>query len=133
MGRPSKYTPELAELICDRIAAGKTLVSICRPTSMPHRNTVYGWLVADEVFSGMYARAKERQADALIDEAMARARRSSRETAAADRLLVDTLKWAAAKFKPHAYGDKVQVEQSGGQTVRVVVEYADADDPPPSQ
>lgn len=133
MGRPSTYDIDVASRVCEHIAGGKTLDSICRLRGMPARRTVYQWIVAHEEFAHKYAQAKERQADALADEAMAVARRSQRETAAADRLLVDTLKWAAAKFKPHAYGDKVQVEQSGGQTVRVVVEYADADDPPPAQ
>ena len=119
-GRPTKYTEQLASRICREIAGGRSLVKVCEPRTMPHRDTVYAWLVERETFSDMYARAVERRADSIVDEAMETARAATRETAAADRLRVDTLKWAAAKFCPRKYSEKTQVEQSGGLEIRVV-------------
>lgn len=39
-GRPSKYTPQLAAEICDRMANGKGLREICSAPDMPNRSTV---------------------------------------------------------------------------------------------
>lgn len=130
MGRPSKYTPQIADAICSRMALGETVRDICKDATMPDERTVRRWAIMREDFRPLYAQAREEQADALADEALERAR-SSRENYGADRLAVDTLKWAASKMKPRTYSDKLQVENSGDQTIRVVVEYAD--DPPAAE
>ena len=43
-GRPSRYTSELAAVICERLAEGETLRSICRDDKMPDKATVLRWL-----------------------------------------------------------------------------------------
>ena len=94
---------------------------------MPAESTVRRWALVNDEFSSLYALARERQADALFDEAL----RISREADSSgdpklvpgSRLYVDTLKWAAAKLRPRSYSDKVQIEQSG--ITEVVVRYAD--------
>jgi hypothetical protein len=57
-GRPSKYTPELADEICERIANGEPLAKICRDERMPSVTTVWRWEEADEKFSQRVARAR---------------------------------------------------------------------------
>jgi hypothetical protein len=37
------------------------------------------------------------------------------------RLRVDALKWVASKLAPKRYGDKVEVEQTGTQKIRVIM------------
>ncbi len=130
-GRPSKYTKALGTRICKRVANGETLREICETPGMPCESTVRLWAVKLPDFSEEYARAREMQADAMADEALATARKGSGNPIA-DRLLVDTLKWAASKLKPRTYSDRLQVDNRGEQTLRVFVEYAD-DDPPPAQ
>jgi hypothetical protein len=72
MGRPSIYTEELAERICEQIADGKSLRTICLGDDMPNRGTVFRWLAqseaADKVFSNQYAHARQVQADVLFEE-----------------------------------------------------------------
>jgi hypothetical protein len=133
-GRPSTYTPQLAEAICTRIALGETLVSVCKDETMPDRATVYRWVVSNEAFCDMYAKAREQCADSWFEKAVCaadEARAGDKEGVPGSRLYVDTLKWAAAKLRPRTYSDKLQVENSGDQTIRVVVEYAD--DPPAAE
>lgn len=36
-GRPTKYTPELAERICERLSGGEPLTRICAEAGMPDR------------------------------------------------------------------------------------------------
>ena len=43
-GRPSTYTPEIAEIICRRLADGESLRMICAVAPMPTRQTVRNWV-----------------------------------------------------------------------------------------
>lgn len=111
-GRPSDFSPELAELICSRIASGMSLVAICKADDMPHRDTVRVWLAKSDEFAAMYARAREDQADYYADEILAVA--DDPELDANDkRVRVDARKWVAAKLRPRVYGDKVDLTHQG--------------------
>src|SRR5688572_22965809 len=68
MGRPSDYTPELADAICARLADGESLRSVCQSDEMPDKRTVFRWLRTNDEFRHQYTRAKEESADALSDE-----------------------------------------------------------------
>lgn len=108
MGRPSLYTPELADEICRRLADGESLLSICRDDAMPSRETVRRWLGVHEDFRANYALARGFQADSYADEALDVARQSIGGDAAlsqSSRLLVDTLKWTCARMAPRRWGD----------------------------
>ncbi|WP_422346940.1 terminase small subunit protein [Stenotrophomonas sp. DR009] len=146
-GRPSTYSEEVGEAICERIADGESLKGICLDDWMPHRATVFRWLASNERFRDMYAHAREEQAETLADEivgisdegcTMIRATKHGSadddgegntevvfdSTAVArNRLRVDARKWVAAKLKPRKYGDKIQQELSGpnGGPVGMVV------------
>ncbi len=134
-GRPSLYTEALAAKICQRLAEGETLRSICRDQAMPDKATVLRWL-ADKTkadFRDQYAHAREMQADALFDEALEIADDASgdwmvdkdgkktldHEHVQRSRLRVDTRKWAAGKLAPKRYGDKLQHTGDGGGPIRV--------------
>jgi hypothetical protein len=67
MARPSKYTPELATAICERLLSGRSLRAICREDAdMPMASTIFYWLSKHEEFSEQYARAKELMAEAMF-------------------------------------------------------------------
>ena len=70
IGRPSKYTPELAAEICERLSTGETMRQICRDAHMPHWTKVYDWLAKDPDLSVRVARAREAGFDALAEEAL---------------------------------------------------------------
>lgn len=115
VGRPSIYTDELAKEICNRIADGESLSTICRNDDMPSRETVYAWLKESSQFSDRYARARELQADYFVDEIIEIAdnanAKSSVEVQKA-KLRIDTRKWAAEKLNSKAYGAKVEVKRN---------------------
>ena len=120
VGRPSKFSQELAETICQRIAEGEPLTKICKDEGMPHYITVLRWRNVHEDFHDNYTRAREDAADTLVDEILeiadeAESAKSS-EAVQAAKLRVDTRKWAASKMKPKTYGDRTTLEHSG--TVR---------------
>jgi len=113
MGRPTDFTSELADAICERLADGQSLRSICRDDDMPNKATVFRWLAADTVFSDQYARARETQADSLADEIIDISDSTTGDPQR-DRLRVDSRKWLAGKMRPKVYGDKQTVETQHG-------------------
>lgn len=126
MGRPSMYTQEIADFICERIADGESLRNICLGDEMPCRSSVFKWLNENKSFSDQYARAREAQADHMADEILAIADETDRDTIdteggerannewiARSRLRVDARKWLASKMAPKKYGDKLDVGIGG--------------------
>ena len=71
LGRPTKYSPELAASILLRLTEGESLRSIVKDADMPGQATVYEWLLAKPDFAEQYARARDEQADTLADEIVA--------------------------------------------------------------
>lgn len=138
MARPTKYNLELADKICERLAAGESMRSIARDDDMPAAATLFKWLREHEEFSEQYANAKEESADALVEDMLDIADNQveqpildpdtklpivdkdgnpimHRDAVSVNhaRLRVDTRKWAASKLKPKKYGDKVTQELTG--------------------
>jgi hypothetical protein len=129
-GRPSTFSQEMADRICEALAGGTSLRQICLADDVPHMATVMRWLGDQQGFREQYARAREMQADAIFDEILhiadtpligTKTKESSDgkiETMTADmiehrRLQVDARKWLAGKLQPKKYGDKISTEVSG--------------------
>lgn len=144
-GRPSKYTPELIEAICERISQGEPMAQICRDDGMPDRSTIWDWQQANEDVSQRIARAREAGFDAIADECFEIADNSRNDyiealAAAGDekaeqarvngehiqrsKLRVETRLKLLAKWDPKRYGDKQQIEHSGKVDVAMVVREA---------
>jgi hypothetical protein len=70
VGRPSLFTTELGDEICNRIADGESLRAICEDAEMPHKATVFRWLSTEQHkdFRNQYIRARDVQADVIFDE-----------------------------------------------------------------
>jgi len=117
-GRPTTFTQQLADQICERIANGETLRAVCRDIQFAP-STVIEWTMNNKTFSEQYAHARQKQADAWADMVVEEAFNS--HDAAIGRLRVDALKWVASKLAPKRYGDKVEVEQTGTTKIRVIM------------
>ncbi len=145
-GRPSDYSPELAAVICGRMAEGASIKTICAAEDMPASSTIYLWLQQHSDFSDKYKDAARERGWALAEESLEIAdnatndwmeRQSTSEKGAGvntgwvlngehvqrSRLRVDTRKWFAARLNPKL-ADKVVNEHSGpeGGAIRHVVE-----------
>ena len=110
-GRPSDYTQEMADKICELISSGGSLRTICEPDDMPSKSAVFRWLGKYEEFRDQYARAKEESAELFADEIVNIA--DSTDDPQKARVQIDARKWVASKLKPKKYGDRVQQEISG--------------------
>jgi hypothetical protein len=114
MGRPSSYSPEVGLEICQALAEGASLRSVCRADDMPDKATVMRWLHAHADFREQYVIARDIGMDALADEALADATApmGEKEVQAA-RLQFDARRWYLGKISPKRWGDKVVNEHTG--------------------
>lgn len=141
MGRPTDFTQEVADTICERISDGESLRTICAGEDMPNKATVFRWLGAHEKFRDQYAHAREVQADSIFDDIIDIADNGSNdwmqknfgeearwvengEALRRSQIRIDARKWMAGKLRPKKYGDKLDVEHAGsvGVTFQTVYE-----------
>ena len=116
-GRPTSYNQELADTICQRLAGGESLRSICRDEDKPHISTVLLWVVQDrEGFSEQYMQAREAagfaHADRVADLAAIAAEEGIDPQAA--RAAMDGLKWAAERMSPKRHSQRQEVDHRSG-------------------
>lgn len=149
-GRPTTYTAAAGSVICDRIAGGESLRSICRDAKMPHMKSVLRWVFNDALkdFRAKYELAREIQAEVIFEETVEIADDASEDIqkisfktkkgtlkimsqpnrVAVDRarLRVDTRKWFLARMAPKKYAEKIDIT-SGGKKIteprRAVISY----------
>lgn len=112
LGRPSDYSPQKAENICEAIAEGKSLKAICADDNTLTQAKVFRWLATFADFREMYARAREAQVEVFAAEIMDITDEviPPNDNAAVQRarLRVDTRKWLMSKLAPKKYGDRIE-------------------------
>lgn len=127
MARPSEFSQEKADAICERISDGESLRAICRDDAMPSKATVFQWLIQYPDFQTKYAHAREAQADVLVDEIVGIADEEAVTVKSADgeevavvfdqtavarnKLRVAARQWTAEKLRPKKYGPKLEIDQ----------------------
>jgi len=143
-GRPTQYTSELGTEICRRLAEGESLNAICKDERMPARSTAVRWVIDDAggEFSDKYARARAAQAELMSEEMLEIADEKAhdlttdaqgnetvdQEVLQRSRLRVDTRKWIMSRMAPRRWGDRQQVEHSGGVNVNLSFNVGHSDD-----
>jgi len=113
-GRPTDYTDEIGNEICERLLEGDSLLKIVeQDPRMPSYRTVMRWLLKQDGFRHNYAHAREQQPDAFLDKGLAElhAAQGKDETLAAARK-VEVLIKLAEKHNPRKYGNTLKL--SGG-------------------
>lgn len=129
-GRPTDYCQEIADAICERLAEGESLRTICNGDDMPNKATVFRWLAKHDEFATIYARAREEQAEVLADELVNIADdgtndwmekhgeqaetigwRENGEAMRRSALRISTRQWIAERMLPKKYGNKLGIDQ----------------------
>jgi Bacteriophage Sf6, terminase small subunit-like len=125
-GRPTKYSPEIAKLICDGIVENKPLLKICEVIGI-HVTTLRAWRDVHSEFSAMYARAREIQTELWEDMLLQSAwdnsnddiftedgkRFENKEWTSRSKLKMEALKWLMSKRLPKKYGDRLNLDHDG--------------------
>lgn len=116
MGRPSGYSEELVDQICERLCKGHSLVEICDTKGMPSLSSVWRWMHEHDEFRNKYARAREVQAEVMDHKVQATADACTVATAAADRVKIDAYKWRAGHLSPKRFRDTKVAVVGGDET-----------------
>lgn len=146
VGRPTKYNQAIDDEICERLASGQSLNSICKDAHMPHRANVMRWLLATnnpvyDAFRDNYALAREIQyqcmADDIIDitdngsndymdqmDEQTGGYKLNGENIQRSRLRVDTRKWFMSKVLPK-FKDKPEADKPGDTMADAITKLID--------
>lgn len=110
MARPSEYTPEIAQEICERIALGDSVRKIVKDNKMPSSSTIFRWLLDEDkkAFWEQYEKARNIQAELMFEELLEIADDEEKEVMRS-RLRVDTRKWYLSKVLPKKFGEKLDL------------------------
>lgn len=134
MPRPTVMTKEAMDKICQLLASGDSLRSICREDDMPSVSTVLLAVVQDrDGFSEQYMQAREAggfsHADRVIDTVDRIATGEIDPNAA--RAMLDGLKWAAERMAPKRHSIRQEVDHSstdGSMTPRPALDASTLSD-----
>jgi hypothetical protein len=121
VGRPSTFTDQIFDTICERLENGEVLKAICKDDEMPDRSTVLRWIAADDGKRRRYDLARQACVEFWSDEIIQIATDGSRDTmvdekgrarcdhewVARSRLRIDTIKFLMTKINPLKWGDKL--------------------------
>ena len=122
MGRPTVMTTDMRDAICEALAGGNSLRSVCINESMPAMSTVLLAVVQDrDGFSEQYMQARRAggfsHADRIIDT-VDRVALGDIDPQSA-RAMLDGLKWAAERMAPKSHGSRQEIDvTSGGEKVK---------------
>lgn len=139
MSRPSEYTQELADRICELLADGQSMRKVCENDWAPDKASVFRWLRKYPEFCDQYTRAKEESADSMSDdmndiaddarndwmerldeEGKPKGWQVNGEHIQRSRLRIETRKWLASKLKPKKYGDKTTLAGDPDNPIQVL-------------
>ena len=113
-GRPSAYSPEIADRLCDRIAMREPLSKITRDADMPCETTIYKWRQQFPEFAEKVARAREHRGEMRVDEndVVAQKVLDGEIDPNVGRVYILNNQWAAAREASKSYGDRLQADMT---------------------
>ena len=125
-GRPTKYTPELADRICEAVATSdQGLDHVCEQNpEFPVESVIRLWRFKHPEFSTKYLQAKQFQAELYAESTLKIAdvkstfidgdgnKRIDPGYVAWQKMNVNLRQWHASKLAPKVYGDKKTEENN---------------------
>lgn len=103
------YSEVLADLICQKVVEGFSLVEACRKMNLEY-STLCRWKRENEAFKERLAEARRDRAEALHDEMLARARR----TGTSARTHIEALQYSMERGDPEQYAPKQKLAEVQG-------------------
>jgi hypothetical protein len=125
VGRPSKYTPELADQICETMVAGHDLVETCDILKLS-RATVYRWLNEHPDFEAKCARAREALTEVRLSQVRDKIVKAQNSGVDPNLLKIEVgfEQWVAERIAPR-YSTRTKTEVSGPNGGPVQIERVD--------
>lgn len=107
VGRPTDYTQELGDELCEMISLGSNFNKICKIEGVPSHETIYRWLRTIPEFRENYDIAREERAHSRFDKTneIIEEMRDKKIDPQMAKIEIDLLKWQAGRENPKKYGD----------------------------
>lgn len=132
MARPSEYDFEKCKDICAEVSNGFNIKTVLNSNQdYPTFQTWCNWRREHTELFDLYTRSIQDKAESVDEEIdfIYDQIKSGDIEPAAGRILIDTLKWKAAKYYPKMFGDKIQQEHSGNvSNLPPQITFVDADE-----
>ena len=126
----SKFNVKTIESICNLVADGENIKKACKKHNLDY-TTFRRWKRENEIVYNLYIKAIQDKADmvdAQIDEIMDDLKVGKIEPSAAN-VLIQTLKWRAAKYYPKMFGDNSTLDLSNKDgSLKPIVDYSQLTD-----
>ena len=124
-GRPSEYDYDLCLEICEQVSLGKNIKDVLdSKEEYPSFPTFCKWKRENDELLNLYINSiadKAEMVDAQIDEIWLGCKNGQYEPSVAN-VLIQTLKWKAAKYYPKMYGDNKQIDHtSKGEKIQTPI------------
>jgi len=117
------FSEMTADLICQRIVEGETLVDICKSAGYPSYCVLSSWRRRYPYFDSAIKEARFDRAEHFHDMALKEAKATaSKDDAPAQKIKVETYKWAAKVGNPDTYGDKTKISGDSSAPIKFVVD-----------
>jgi hypothetical protein len=119
-GFSAEHMAYCAEQILAAVSDGQAVTSFLKKTGLMEPSYFWRWVRADKEFAKAYALARQEQAYKFAEEVTEIADSAQGLDNAgvnAARLRVDTRKWVAARVLPKVFGDRVEMEHTGGISI----------------
>ncbi len=135
-GRPSRYTPELADEIVRRLSDGEPLRQICRDPHIPIWTVIYQWIIKHEDFSIRIAKARELGQEAIAEDCLEIIDKEPEKIISDNGTRYDPayVAWQKnrveqrikllAKWNPKRYGDRVTMAGDSDNPVAIQADVA---------
>lgn len=116
-------------VICEQVAEGKTIRQIAEALQCTAGRVLQIINEGGDEAAKQYARARDLAADLFEADIYMTAEACTAESAPADRVKIDALKWIAARRAPKRYSERLLQEVSGpdGGPVRQAIEVTFVD------
>lgn len=125
-GRPARgYDPEVGEKMCEELAAGGTLRTICEKADAPSVSTVMAWRAKNKDFSASYQIAQQTRVELWVDESVAIADKATPADVKVAELRCSERRWQATKILSRVYGDRLGLDVQGEVTVKAERQFAE--------
>jgi len=132
-GRPSKYNLKLATEICEQVADGMNIKTVLQSDyKYPSFPTWCKWKRENTELLNLYVNSiadKSESVDQEIDNTIKALKNGKLEPSEAN-VIIQTLKWKAAKYYPKMFGDNKQIDHTtkGDKVSIPVISFFDTEE-----
>jgi len=116
------YNVDTSAAVIEYMCEGKTLREISKLKGMPPVATIYYWMAKHVEFKHDINVARKVRGEMFADEAIDIARSTSSMRSRADKLKIDTLKWAAKVNNPEQFSDTIKHTGDATNPITIVVD-----------